>query len=41
VLFKSNNTVSFQEKKYYHFLPDLSNGSLDDVITVPNIALLV
>jgi hypothetical protein len=41
VLFKTNNTVSFQEKKYYHFLPLNSNGTLDDVIIVPNIALLV
>ncbi|XP_059482804.1 scavenger receptor class B member 1-like [Neocloeon triangulifer] len=40
VLFKTNNTISFQEKKNYQFDPDLSNGTLSDVITVPNIALL-
>lgn len=37
----SNDTVKFQQQKTYFFNPELSNGTLDDNITMPNVPLLV
>lgn len=39
VHFHNNGTVSFQHKKYLHFVPELS-ANKDEKITVPNIPLL-
>jgi hypothetical protein len=41
VEFYSNETVGFQQRRNYQFAPELSGGSLDDIVIAPNIALLV
>ena len=38
---EEDDTVIYQQAITYFFEPELSNGSLDDVITVPNIPLIV
>ncbi|CAB3378163.1 Hypothetical predicted protein [Cloeon dipterum] len=40
VVFPTNDTVSFQEKKNYQFDPVLTKGSLDDVLMVPSFTVL-
>lgn len=40
VRFNDNDTMSFREKRTFTFLPELSNGSEDDVIVVPNLPLI-
>ncbi|ERL95041.1 scavenger receptor class B member 1 isoform X1 [Dendroctonus ponderosae] len=37
---KVDGTVSYQEKRSYRFSPELSKGSKDDVVIVPNVPLL-
>lgn len=36
----ANGTISFNQKKVYVFSEELSNGSEDDVVIVPNIPML-
>lgn len=38
--FHGNGTVSFQQRKVYHFDPEASAGSEDDLVIVPNIPML-
>lgn len=35
-----NGTISFNQKRVYHFSDELSTGSEDDVVIVPNIPML-
>lgn len=37
----ANSTVSYRKQSRYHFMPDQSNGRLDDVITSVNVIALV
>lgn len=41
VTFNANHTVTFSPKRTPVFVPEMSIGSLDDVLMVPNIPLLV
>lgn len=41
VVFHENRTLSFQHRKILHFVPELSVGDPKQLITVPNIPLLV
>ncbi len=41
VTFNGNGTVSYVEKKWYEFVPEMSVGSDDDEVTVINIPLVV
>ncbi|XP_066465655.1 scavenger receptor class B member 1 [Tiliqua scincoides] len=40
ITFNENGTVSFLEQKWFHFCPDLSNGSEQDYVVVPNLLVL-
>ena len=40
ITFNSNGTVSYQQKKTFHFVKDKSSGSLSDIITHLNYVLL-
>ena len=40
ITFNSNGTVSYLQKKTYHFVKERSNGSLSDVITHLNIVVV-
>lgn len=37
---KVDGTVSYQEKRTYRFSPELSKGTPDDIVIVPNVPLL-
>lgn len=39
--FHPNGTVSFNQQKIFEFQEELSNGSEDDLVVVPNIPMLV
>lgn len=41
ITFHDNDTVSFLEYRKLFFQPDLSNGSEDEYIVVPNILMMV
>ncbi|XP_026314759.1 protein croquemort-like [Hyposmocoma kahamanoa] len=46
IVFNDNNTVTYQMERFWHFEPEMSNGSLSDLITsinpiVPTIAHIV
>lgn len=36
-----NYTLQFQQKRYWQYVEEMSNGSLDDPITTLNVPLLV
>lgn len=36
ITFNANDTVTYLQKRVWHFVPDQSNGSLDDKITTVN-----
>lgn len=39
--FHDNGTLTFNQRKIFKFSPELSNGTEDDTVHVPNIPLLV
>ena len=41
VTWNDNDTVTYYKNKTYFYQPNLSNGSLDDIVTVINPVLLV
>lgn len=40
IVHNENGTISFNQRKTYIFSEELSNGSEDDVVIVPNIPML-
>ena len=40
-MFDHNYTIQFQQKRYWQFVQERSNGSLEDLITTVNVPLLV
>ena len=36
-----NQTVTYQIRKFWHFVPEMSHGSLDDLVTTINLPILV
>ncbi|XP_066594971.1 scavenger receptor class B member 1 [Prorops nasuta] len=40
VKFNDNDTVSYRVKKEFVFTPELSSGSVDDLVVVPNVPML-
>uniref|UniRef100_A0AAG5DQF4 Scavenger receptor class B n=1 Tax=Anopheles atroparvus TaxID=41427 RepID=A0AAG5DQF4_ANOAO len=40
LVWNDNNTVTFQQRRTWHFMPELSRGSLDDVVTNLNVITL-
>ncbi|XP_060533958.1 scavenger receptor class B member 1-like [Cylas formicarius] len=40
VRFNGDGTVSYQEKRTYKFIPELSKGSPHDLVTVPNVPVI-
>lgn len=41
ITFHPNNTVSYREYRTYYFEPSMSAGNESDVITIPNMLVLV
>lgn len=41
ITFHPNNTVSYREYRQYYFEPSMSAGSESDVVTIPNMLVLV
>nr|CAD7606388.1 unnamed protein product [Timema genevievae] len=40
VSFNENGTVSFHQRKVFHFDPEHSKGDVDDMVVIPNIPML-
>lgn len=40
IVHNANGTISFNQRKTFIFSEELSNGSEDDVVIVPNIPML-
>jgi len=38
---EDNDSVFYRQPIYYHFRPDMTNGSLDDVISIVNLPYVV
>lgn len=36
-----NNTVTYFNERLYHFVPEMSNGSLTDIVTNFNVVAMV
>lgn len=41
ITFHPNNTVSYREYRTYYFEPSMSVGNESDVVTIPNMLVLV
>lgn len=41
IVFNSDKTITYQEKKTYKYIPELSVGRQSDRIVVPNMPVLV
>lgn len=41
ITFHANNTVSYKEYRSYYFEPSMSTGNESDVVTIPNMLVLV
>lgn len=41
VKWNDNNTITYQQKRIWHFLPEMSNGTLSDKITNVNVVAAV
>lgn len=36
-----DDTVEYKEVRTFHFVPEMSSGTEDDIVTIPNIPLAV
>nr|XP_056715064.1 scavenger receptor class B member 1 [Euleptes europaea] len=40
ITFHENGTVSYREYRHFHFQPDMSNGTEEDYVLIPNVLVL-